>query len=167
MSHKTLITPDEYLHMSFGGPEPDYVDGELKERHVGSSPHSEVTERLLDLFRSLKQSHSLFRYPEMTLRTAPARYRVADIAVYGRRLKEKYPADPALFVIEVVSEDDRWTDIQEKLAEHHRWGAAHVWLVDPWTRQVHVCDSGGVRPVEALEAPEFGVRLTGADIFVD
>ena len=71
MESKTLISVEEYLRMSFEGLEPDYVDGELKERHLESTPHSEATERLLDLFRSWKQSHSLFAYPEMTLRISP------------------------------------------------------------------------------------------------
>ena len=34
---KTLVTAEEYLKMSSDGPEPDYLDGELKERHLGSS----------------------------------------------------------------------------------------------------------------------------------
>jgi Uma2 family endonuclease len=165
MSHKTLITPDEYLHMSFGGPEPDYVDGELKERHVGSSPHMKTQKRLLVFFDSLQQSYSLYSYPEATLLTSPTRYRVADVAVFRGEPQNKYPSDPVPFVIEIVSEDDRWTDIQQKLADYHRWGVPHVRLIDPWTRKLHVCDENGVRAVKALEAAEYGIRFTPAGIF--
>jgi Uma2 family endonuclease len=167
MASKTLITPEEYLRMSFDGPEPDYVDGELRHRHVGSTPHMKAQKRLLVFFDSLQQSHSLFSYPEATLRTSPKHYRVADVAVFRGEPQSKYPSEPIPFVIEIVSEDDRWTDIQEKLAEYHCWGVAHVWLVDPWTRRLHVCDENGVREVKALEAKEFGIRLTPAEIFAD
>lgn len=167
MASKTLISAEEYLKMSFDGPEPDYVDGELKERHLGSIPHSETTERLLDLFRSWKLSHSLFAYPEITLRISPTKYRVADVAVFRGRPKGEYPSDPSAFAIEVVSKDDRWIDIQTKLDEYHHWGVTHVWLVDPWTRKLHVCDHAGLHEVVALEAPEFGIKFSAADIFVD
>jgi len=167
MASKTLVPVEEYLKMSFDGPEPDYVDGELKERYLGSIPHFEATERLIDLFRSWKQSHSLYAYTEVTLRLSPTKYRIADVAVFRGRPKGKYPSEPTAFAIEVVSEDDRWLDIQTKLYEYHQWGVTHVWLVDPWTRKLHVCDNTGLHEVVALEAPEFSLKFAAADIFVD
>src|SRR6266852_7496600 len=128
MTSKTLVPVEEYLKMSFDGPEPDYVDGELKERHLGSIPHFETTDRLVELFRSLRQSHSLFAYTEVTLKISPRKYRVADVAVFRGRPKGKCPSEPTAFAIEVVSEDDRWIDILTKLAEYHQWGVTHVWL---------------------------------------
>jgi Uma2 family endonuclease len=164
MASKTLLTPEEYLRMSFDGPEPDYVEGELIRRHAGSRSHFETAERLLDSFRSLKQGHSLFGYSEVTVRTALRRYRVIDVAVFHGRPQEEYATEPVAFAIEVVSKDDRLVDINEKLAEYRRWGVPHVWLADPWARKLYTFD-GSLRVVEALEAPEFGVRISAADAF--
>ena len=120
MASKTIVPVEEYLKMSFEGPEPDYVDGEIIERHLGSIPHFEAQERLLEFFRSLKQSHSLFAYPEVTLMISQKHYRVADVAVFRSRPKgTKYPSELPTILIEVVSEDDRHVEIQEKLAEYH------------------------------------------------
>jgi len=153
--------------MTFDGPEPDYLDGELKERHLGSTPHFEAQERMLEVFRSLKQSHSLFAYPEVTLRISPRRYRIADVAVFTVRPRSKYPSEPPKFVIEIVSEDDRYVDIQEKLAEYHAWGVTNIWLVDPWTKKLGVFDQAGFHEITAFEVSELSLRLSAADIFAD
>src|SRR2546425_5126235 len=106
MASKTFAPVEEYLRRSFDGPEPEYLDGEVIERHLGTIPHSEAQERMLEFSRSLKQSFKLFGYPEMSLRLSPSRYRIADVAVFsGRPAGKKYPTDPPEFAIEIVSED--------------------------------------------------------------
>jgi Uma2 family endonuclease len=160
MLSETLVPLEEH-------PEPDYLDGKIVERHVGSIPHFKAQERLLEVFRSLKQSYSLFAYPEVTLRLSPTRYRVADIAVFAGDLPtgQKYPTEPPEFVIEIVSEDDRYVEIQEKLAEYHTWGVKRIWLVDPWTRKLFVYDNCGFHEVPAFELPEFEAKISAAEIF--
>jgi len=168
MAGKTLVTVEEYLKSSFDGPEPDYLDGELVERHLGSISHFEAQERLLDFFLSLKESHSLFGFPEVTLKISPKRYRVADVAVFeGRPKGGEYPSDPPLLVIEVASKNDRHKDVISKLAEYHSWGVKHVWSVDPWTRKLFVYDNRGYHEVAAFELPEFKAKLSPAEIFED
>jgi Uma2 family endonuclease len=167
MATKTLVPVEEYLRMSFDGPEPEYLDGEIVERHLGSFEHSETQERLLEFFRPLKQSFSLFPYPELTLQITATRRRIADIAVLvgPRPAGQRYATDPPAFAIEIVSEDDRYVEIKEKLAEYHAWGVRHVWLADPWTRTLSVHDNNGFHEVSAFELPEYGVRISGAEIF--
>lgn len=41
-------------------------------------------------------------------------------------------------VVEVLSPDDRWMDVQRKLNEYFAIGVVRVWLVDPSTRSVSV-----------------------------
>ena len=96
MGSKTLVTVEEYLSRSFDGPEPEYVDGEVIARHLGSTPHFKAQKRLLRFFDPLEESWSLFAYTEVTLRLSPRRYRVADIAVFIGDVPsgKKYPADP-------------------------------------------------------------------------
>src|SRR5882724_7221605 len=117
MTSKTLVPVEEYLKMSFDGPEGEYLDGEIVERHLPSIQHSKAQKRLLEFFRSLKQSVSLSAYPEITLRLSPSRYRIADVAVFAGDFPEelKYPTDPPEIASEVVSEDDRYVEIMEKL----------------------------------------------------
>jgi Uma2 family endonuclease len=167
MATKTLVPVEEYLRMSFDGPEPEYLDGEIVERHLGSFEHSEAQERLLEFFRSLKQSFQLFAYPELTLRISPTRRRIADIAVLvgPPPAGQRYPTDPPAFTIEIVSEDDRQVEILEKLVEYHTWGVKHIWVVDPWMRKFFVYDSGGYHEVPSFDLPEFGAKISTAEIF--
>jgi Uma2 family endonuclease len=168
MTSKTLVPVEEYLKMSFDGPMPEYVDGEIIERHLGSTPHFKAQDRLIEFFRSLRQSHSLYGYSEVTLRMSPTQYRVADVAVFLGGVPpsgKKYPSEPPEFAIEVVSEDDRHVEIVAKLAEYYAWGVKYVWLVDPWTKKFSVYDSAGLRDTASFELPEFGARLSRDEIF--
>src|ERR1700732_2992826 len=125
MVSKTLVPVE--AASNFDGPEPDYVDGEIIERHLGSTRHFKTQERMLEVFRSLIQSHSLFAYSEVTLKISPSRYRVADVAVFAGDVndEEDHPTEPPAFTIEIVSKDDRLVQILEKLAEYHAWGVKH------------------------------------------
>ena len=169
MASKTLVPVEEYLRTGFDEPEPEYLDGEIIERHLGSFPHSEAQERLLDFFRSLKQSFKLFAYPELTLRLSPSRYRIADVAVLrgGRKAGEEYPTVPPEFAIEIVSKDDRIVAIVQKLMEYHSWGVNYVWLVDPWNFKFLVYDDSGLHEVPAFDLPEYNARISVAEFFAD
>src|SRR5437762_303565 len=138
MTSKTLVPVEEYLKMSFDGQDPEYLDGEIVERHLPSIPHSKAQKRLLEFFRSLKQSVSLSAYPEITLRLSPTRYRIADVAVFAGDFPDEmeYPSSPPEIAAEIVSKGDRHVQIMEKLAEYHAWGVKPVWLVDPWTKKL-------------------------------
>ena len=167
MASKTLVPVEEYLKMSFEGAEPEYVDGEIVGRRLGSTPHFKAQGRMLEFFRPLRQSHSLYGYSEVTLKISPTRYRVADVAVFAGDIptEKKYPTEPPEFVVEIVSEDDRYVEIKAKLAEYHAWGVRHVWLADPWTRTLSVHDNNGFHEVSAFELPEYGVTISGAEVF--
>jgi hypothetical protein len=52
----------------------------------------------------------------------------------------------------------------EKLDEYHRWGAPHVWLVDPGSGKLSVYAAAGLSEVPAFELPEFNLRVTFHDL---
>jgi Uma2 family endonuclease len=155
--------------VGFDRPESEYLDSEVIERHLGSIPHSAAQARMLEFFDSLKQRSKLFVYPELTLRLSSSRYRVADVAVFcgGRPAGEMYPTDPPEFAVEIVSKEDLFVAIREKLLEYHTWGVKHVWLVDPWNRKCFVYDASGFNEVRAFDMPEYHARISVAEFFAD
>ncbi len=73
----------------------------------------------------------------------PDTVRGADVAfISNERLaqaKSKSFLDVAPeLIVEVLSPDDRWRDINAKLKEYFAIGAQVVWVADPQSRQVHV-----------------------------
>ena len=166
MATKTLVSVEDYLTMSFDGAEPEFVDGEIVERHLPSTPHYKAQGRMLDLFRQHRERCSLYAYPEVSLRIKSTRIRIADIAVFsGEGPAGEGTADiPPAVAIEVLSRDDRFTEVQKKFADYKEFGIPHIWLVDPWTRKLFSY-AGGLHEVPALELPEYGVTLTPGDVF--
>jgi Uma2 family endonuclease len=165
MATQTQISPEEYLRMSFDGPDREYLDGEIVERNVGEPPHSKAQGQLIAYFYALGKKQTVYPYPELHLRLSPTRYRVADLAVYREELSGNIPSQPPFVVVEVVSRNDRYTEIVEKLEEYREWGVIHVWLVDPSLRRLYVYSQSGLNAVPAFEIPELEARIPSSEIF--
>ena len=50
------------------GPEPDYVDGEIVARHLGSIAHADTQDRMMEILRPLRRRFSLCAFPEISLK---------------------------------------------------------------------------------------------------
>jgi Uma2 family endonuclease len=166
MATKTIVTPEEYLRMSFDGLDRELVDGEVVERNVGDKQHAKVQGRLVLLFGLLARKQPLFCYPELRLKLAATRYRVPDLAVFGPDdPAEDVPSIPPLIVIEIVSPDDRHSEILAKLEDHRIWGVPNVWLVDPRLKKLYVWTEAGLESVSTLAVPRFAVNIAAAELF--
>ncbi|HYM13404.1 MAG TPA: Uma2 family endonuclease [Bryobacterales bacterium] len=164
MATHTQVSLEEYLRASYE-PDAEYLDGEIVERNVGEYPHSNAQANLTGLFYSLRKKLPLHACTELRLRLAHARYRVADLAVFAPEAPtENVPSSPPLIIVEIVSRDDGYTQIMEKLEEYRAWGVAHVWLVDPWVRKLYVY-TAGLSEVPAFQVPEYNLELPAAEIF--
>lgn len=163
MSTRALVPVEEYLRMSFDGPDPEYLDGQFLERHLGGDPHSS-TQAKLAIYFGIHLDRLRIR-TEIHMRLAPTRIRIADFAVFLEKPAEQIPASPPHIVVEIVSPGDRYTEIHEKLEEYRRWGIRHIWLLDPASRNFSVYDDAGLREVAVLEIPEFELTIQKTDVF--
>ena len=73
------LSLDEYLRTVYE-PDCDYVEGELEERNLGEQEHSAVQAFLIKWLALHEQQWKLEAYPEIRLRIAPRRVRVAGVA---------------------------------------------------------------------------------------
>src|SRR6476661_8273504 len=94
MASKSMVPVEEYLRMKFDGPDPEYLDGELVERHLGDDPHSRTLKNLIVALFCLEQQGRLHLRPEIHLRISPSRYRVADIAIFLEKPTGQIPSSP-------------------------------------------------------------------------
>ena len=156
---------EEYLRTSFK-PACEYRDGVLTQKPMPTLKHSLVqfaVNKLIDaLFPGFEAG------PELTVRLRENRYLVPDIAVQRKdRIQDPYPTEPVHLCVEILSPEDRFSEVIAKGEEYHAWGVPMVWIIDPvnqaaWefspSHPLHEVPSGG-----SLTAPEISIPL--ADIF--
>ena len=161
----TLISADEYLRLSCK-PNCEYRDGVLTQKPMPTRKHALIqrsVNRLIDALFSDFEG-----VPELTVRLSKSRYLVPDVAVQRKdRIQDPYPTDPIHLCVEILSPDDRLSQVVAKCEEYLAWGVPMVWIIDPvnrvaWefgpNRPLHEVPAGG-----SLTAPEIAIPL--ADIF--
>ncbi len=94
-----------------------------------------------------------------------AAVRVPDLVIYTKSPhKPGLITEPPLVAFEILSPDDRWASVSEKVEEYLSWGVRHVFLVDPHQQRIHLCTAGNLNVVDAIVVPEIGLRATMADL---
>ncbi len=144
MATLVAIPLQEYLGTTYH-PDREYVDGQLVERNVGEYFHSRLQTLLIVLLSSRERQRRYRVFTEQRVRTGSAHYRIPDICI----LALPHEVSPILerpdLAIEIVSPDDRFSSVLEKVAEYLQAGIAKVWIIDPYRRVVFQADSAGVR----------------------
>ena len=106
---------------------------------------------------------------EQRIQVSPTRYRIPDVCIVpsNRPIIGIHRTAPFLCV-EVLSPEDRFQRVLERVQEYTRMGVRHVWIIDPVSREVWTVQSNG-GPVsldsEELTLPGTPVRIPVKDIF--
>ncbi len=162
-----LITGEELYAMGDIGPS-ELVKGEIKYLMPSGHPHG-YFERLIAFFLTMfVREHKLGRVltGEVGIYTGrqPDTVRAADVIfISDERFRQVRSAGyldvaPEL-VVEVMSPDNTWSEVQKKLAEYFAVNVLMVWVVDPQLEQVHV-----YRSPEQMKLLRKEDRLTGDDV---
>ena len=164
VSTQTFIPIEEYLRTVYE-PDAEFVDGRIVERSMPEDPHSAVQVRLVQLFTPVSPSNNLYLRTELRMRLSAARIRIPDFAVFRGKPAELVPSSPPLVVVEIASREDRQVQIIQKLEEYRSWGVSHIWLADPWQRQLSVYGDTGLTAVESFQLADFDLKIAATDIF--
>jgi Uma2 family endonuclease len=157
-----LISVEEYLHSSYQ-PDCDYVDGVLEERNFGEWDHSRLQLVLARYLGIRERQWNVWVLLEQRIRVSPTRFRVPDVCVFARdREIEQIPSTPPLVCIEILSPEDRWSRVENRIKDFLTMGVERVWVFDPQDRQVFECTTTGRREVldDLLEAPPVRIRVS-------
>ncbi|MGA2878870.1 MAG: Uma2 family endonuclease [Bryobacteraceae bacterium] len=169
MLARSQIGVEEYLDLVFEDrPEPDYVDGEVIERALPTPVHSQIQILLGILFAPLLTRFRLILMSELRVQIQPRRFRVVDFAVYrDTRPEGRYAINPAFVVVEIISPDDRYGRLTERLEDYRHWGVPHVWLVDPQLKRLYEYTEAGLLQHATLRLPEFEFEISAQELFKD
>jgi Uma2 family endonuclease len=164
MAVETLIPVDEYLNTSYD-PDVEYVDGVLVERNVGDYFHSLVQRNLTVAF-TVKYPDVL-ALPELRSKTRETRYRIPDVCVLLHPPRTKYLLDAAFLAIEILSEDDRMSQMIERLEEYEKKGVPNIWVIDPRLKTMSVYSQGALQEIrgDVIATGDPRLELTRQEIF--
>ena len=147
MAVETLVPVGQYLTTSYS-PDCDYVDGVVLERNVGELDHSELQGELATWFRARKSVLGISAFVAQRIRVSETRFRVPDVCLILGKPTEQIFHTPPFGVIEVLSKDDRMSEMQERLDDYIGFGVRHVWLIDPRARRLFACTADGSREIK-------------------
>jgi Uma2 family endonuclease len=162
MATASLIPVSEYLRTTYR-PDCDYLDGELEERSMGERPHARLQLIVGTIFEVHSDPWQVVAMTEQRVQVSSMRYRVPDICV----VRATDPDDPIVVVppllcIEIVSSEDRFTRLQERVNDFAFMGVRHIWVLDPWERAGYYASSRG------FTQPEDGLlRVEGTPISIN
>ena len=161
--------------------------GELvRGRFIPTTPtghrHAEVESNLTFALKSFLKGRHLGKVLSgevgIITQRSPDTVRGADVAYVSYERLTDASAEGYLniapeLVGEVVSPNDRWTGINEKLEEYFAIGVLVVWVVDPRERRVYAYRSPtqleklGLEDVLVVDDVLPGLRITVSEIFAD
>ncbi len=138
MASLSMLSLTEYLHTSYR-PDCEYIDGELRERHVGKWEHARVQWLLAVWFGGHEAKWGVIGSTEQRIQVSETRVRVPDLVVLHRGPQPDVLVEPPLLVVEILSPDDSYSDTQERAEDYLRMGVRTIWILDPKTRTGRMC----------------------------
>lgn len=161
MGAQTLISLEEYLNTSYS-PDREYRDGVVLERNVGTRRHAFLQTALGAYFHRRRREWRIEAFTEWRIRVRKDWCPIPDICVYEEPVpEEEVPSRPPLLWIEILSPDDRMTDVWRKADELVANGVPYVWIIDPETLESELRTAVGVQGV-----PDKTLRLEGSPIVI-
>ncbi len=156
---------EEYLHETYH-PDCEYVDGEVQERHWGERDHSDWQLAVAAFLRNRRKEWHIRVNAELRVRISPTRYRIPDVMVVGRDAPDEQIATHAPMVcIEILSPEDRFGRMEQKVADYFSLGVREVWIIDPAVVQGYRC--AGANHRDWIKTNQFAVEGTPIVLHLD
>ena len=166
MEHGTLVPVEEYLATSYR-PDREYIDGQILERNAREWDHSKLQMILSAYLYNRRQEIGIHVVPEQRVQVKPTRFRVPDVCVVsGKEPSEQILTASPFLCVEILSKDDRMSEMQERIDDYLSFGVRYVWLVDPRTKPAHIHTSHGSHEVkDALRTEEPRIAVPLEELF--
>ena len=167
MGTATAVPLEEYLTTTYH-PDREWVDGETKERNVGEGSHGVIQKFLAMYFGMREEEWNVLTSVEQRVQTSPRHYRIPDVCLLrGESPFEEIVKVAPLLCVEILSPEDRMSEMYEKVEDYLAMGVAGVWMIDPRRRKMWQTDEQGVLQPrsEELSLPGTPLRLSALDLF--
>jgi len=155
MSAGTLLSVEEYLNTSYS-PDMEYRDGVLVERNVGEKEHARLQALLTAFLANHEEEWKIVVYTELRVKVREKWYPIPDVCVYPAEFQGRYPSEPPLLWVEILSPDDRMSRVWKRAEELVRNGVPYIWIVDPETLESELRTASGGQTIidKTLRLPD-------------
>ncbi len=165
MATAIQVPLSEYLHTSYE-PDCEWIDGEIKERHVGEGSHAFIQTFFIKYFGSREDIWQIRVTQELRTQVSPSHFRIPDVLVMRNDAPfEEIVQTPPLLCIEVLSPDDRMVDMQDKIDDYVAMGVTAIWVINPKSRRAFTVDRGALLPVDELSVAGTSIKVPVHEVF--
>lgn len=170
INKSSILTGEELSALGDIGPA-ELIKGEIVLMSPTGHPHGEIETTIASILWNFVRKTRIGKVMsgEVGIYTGrnPDTVRAADVAFISNERMAQVDSRSYLdvapeLVVEVMSPDDRWSNVMEKLAEYFNAGVLAIWVADPSTEQIFVYRS--LTDVEQLTLDD---TLTGGSILPD
>ncbi|MBI4874900.1 MAG: Uma2 family endonuclease [Acidobacteria bacterium] len=169
MESATLVSVAEYLSTSYR-PDRDYVDGVVVERNLGEYDHASIQTALSAYLYARRHQLGIRVVAEQRVQVKATRFRVPDVSVVlATTPVEQIFRHPPFLCVEILSKDDRMSEMEERISDYHQMGVPFVWLIDPSSRRAWIYTSEVIREVKdgVLRTQDPNIEVPLAEIFAE
>ena len=162
----SAVSIEEYLTTSYR-PDCDYVDGAVVERHLGEYDQARLQMAVSAYYFNRASEWGIWVVPEQRVQVSPTRYRVPDICVVTAKPTEQIFRTPPFICIEILSPEDRFSAVLERVQDYLKFGVPYVWILDPKTHKAHRCTSTGTEEVQELRTQDPATSIPIEALFTE
>ena len=165
---KTPITAEQFSQMSFPDARTELVDGEVIRVVPPGFDHADISASLIYELRHFVKEHGLGSVVSklgFILKRNPDLVRAPDVAFIGNeglkahgRTRKFWPGPPDL-AVEVLSPEDRASEVLRKVGDYLEAGARLVWVVDPENQRLST-----YRSLHEVRSYGISEEISGQDV---
>ena len=162
-----LVSADEYLNSSYR-PDMEYVDGVLVERGVPTGSHGLLQHILGVYFEPYCEQFQFEPLPEVRTQIIErARYRIPDVMLCPIPVPSGIMTSVPWAVVEVLSPEDRFSDLVARFNDYKRIGVRHMVLLDPEDLVAYRFENGALAEARftSLELPTGDLPFDSEELF--
>ena len=127
-------------------PDREYIDGAVVERIMGEYDHARTQGLLGVSLVAIERTAGIVALISPRVQIHSRRFRVPDVCAIRRDAPvEQIIQTPPALCAEVLSPDDRLSEMQERIDDYLAMGIEHVWMIDPRTRRAWITTADGSR----------------------
>ena len=139
-ANTTLVPLEEYSGKSYD-PNCEYIDGVLRPKPMPTYRHGKMQLRSSTLINGLNAGYEAV--PEQTLRLSETRWLIPDVAVQRlTEIQQPYPTKPIHLCVEILSPEDRFSEVIAKCEQYQAWGVKYCWIIDPEAQRAWEFEGG-------------------------